>query len=470
MSNPTNYLNIYQDKRSSHNRQVVRPNHGNSTSSRVRFLLASLIKILPRAAIASSLLFVLQCFYVICKTPRLPPPPSSGFEFPREGLMATWDNVDPMEESQNESEKDGEMDDTSHDNVDTCHKSDKRRRHPSNEFRLILIGDSPVEGIGNNHHSSALCGQTAKSFAKVVCRSGSIPSSPNTTHDNKRYDCVRYWSFGKSGLTARGIQNEMVPLLHSTADMLHQCCQDSTNSNDGFPPSRGSDKDPIIHAIVLLCGVNNVLSPQCTPSSFSAEVSSLLSSIRKHHCLRQTPILILGLPDFSKLPFLPSWPMGWVLGARGMRMQYALEGLVEKIQGEERSEDSGNIKTIVVTIPEVQALIESRGFCRRDGNSRNVNDDEIMSPGQEQISKDDIDRQDAYNQLGLRFYHPLEKHLGHDVINPKNITSVGIKDFLCDDGFHPGRYGTVFIGSLLSHAYSKLTRPQKIETATGYID
>jgi hypothetical protein len=151
--------------------------------------------------------------------------------------------------------------------------------------------------------------------------------------------------------------------------------------------------------------------------------------------------------------------MGWVLGARGRRMQYALEELVGKIQGEERLEESGNVKTIVAPIPEVQALIESRGFCRRDGNSRNVNDNELSS-SQEQTSKDDIDRKDAYNQLGFRFYHPLEKHLGSDVINLKKITSLGIKDFLCDDGFHPGRYGTVLIGRLLSDAYRKLTCPQ----------
>ena len=396
---------------------------------------------------------------MVCKTPRLPPPPLSGFDFPREGLVATRVDVDAMEESQNDSLRNGENDATSHDYVATCHTPDKRRRHQSNEFRLVLIGDSPVEGIGNNHHSSALCGQTAKAFAEVVCRSRSIRNHPNTPQDNKRYDCVRYWSFGKSGLTARGIQDEMVPLLHSTADMLHQCYHDSKKSNDELPSSRGSDEDPIIHAIVLLCGVNNVLSPQCTPLSFAADVSSLLSSIRKHRCLRQTPILILGLPDFSGLPFLPSWPMGWVLGARGRRMQYALEELVGKIQGEERLEESGNVKTIVAPIPEVQALIESRGFCRRDGNSRNVNDNELSS-SQEQTSKDDIDRKDAYNQLGFRFYHPLEKHLGSDVINLKKITSLGIKDFLCDDGFHPGRYGTVLIGRLLSDAYRKLTCPQ----------
>ncbi|KAL3802682.1 hypothetical protein HJC23_012006 [Cyclotella cryptica] len=461
MSNPSNYLNIYQtrqrDKRSTYYRQITQTNHGKSSSSRIRFLLVSLGKILPRAAIASSLLFVLQCFYVICKTPRLPPPPLSGFDFPKEGLVATSHEENTWAESQKDSEKEKNSlkDDTSHDNATACHKRNTQISRQSNEFRLILIGDSPVEGIGNRDHSSALCGQTAKAFAKVVCRSNNTSRRPNTPQFDEVYDRVRYWSFGKSGLTARGIQDEMVPLLHSTFDRILECYHDSTQSNDEPPSSLTIDEESVIHAIVLLCGVNNVLSPQCTPSSFSSEVSSLLSSIRKHACLRQTPILVLGLPNFSKLPFLPSWPMGWILGVRGRRMQSALEGLVEEIQREERLE-SGRTKTIMVPIPEVQDMIDSKGYYRRDGHS-SASDDK-QSPCSNQImSKDDMDKKDSYNQLGLRFYHPLEKHLGNDVIHPKTITSLGINDFLCDDGFHPGRHGTVFIGSLLSDAYRKWT-------------
>ena len=271
-------------KQTSYLRQFLRTNKANSGTSLFRFIASFAIKIIPRATVASSILFLLQCLYVVIRTPRLPPPPLSGLSFPRDGIIV-----------KNEESFDSDQ------RVETggiTSTSTDRQTENRNEFRLVLIGDSPVEGIGNNHHSSALCGQTAKAFAKVVC-----PQKMGNDLKQNRYgfDCVRYWSFGQSGLDARGIEEKMVPLLYSTTDIIMQ------DINDSGEDTKGSNQDPIIHAIVLLCGVNNVLSPHCTPSSFAAEVQSLLASIRDYPGLEQTPIIILGLPDFAKLPFLPSW-------------------------------------------------------------------------------------------------------------------------------------------------------------------
>jgi hypothetical protein len=238
------------------------------------------------------------------------------------------------------------------------------------------------------------------------------------------YEAVRYWSFGKSGLTARGIQEEMVPLLHLTADRIEQSRDDK-------------QQELAIHAIVLLCGVNNVLTPQCTPKSFSEEVSSLLLSIRNHPGLKCTPILILGLPDFSKLPFLPSWPMGWLLGLKGRKMQSVLEEVMEHTQHEDGLKYN---KVVMVQIPEVQDIIGSRGYRRLESSSIQ---DKTKSSSSRFISS---------------FCHPLQKHLGQ--INPCILSSLGINDFLCDDGFHPGRYGTVYIGSLIADAYEQLVGPK----------
>jgi lysophospholipase L1-like esterase len=305
----------------------------------------------------------------------LPPPPSSGVDFPKDGIVVVSD--------------DDEVDSDTHAAFDeNC--PDKATKKV-NEFRLVLIGDSPVEGIGNNQHSTALCGETASAFARRVCHKGS-------------YDCVRYWSFGKSGLTAGGIETEMVPLLHSTADLVNATA-DTTYK-------------PTIHVIVLLCGVNNVLSSS-TPSSFATEVSSLLAAIRRHPSLQQTPIILLGLPDFSRLPFLPAWPMGWILGLKGKRLQQKLEDVVEQIQ---RNADS--IDVVLVQIPEVQDVIGSRGYIRLD--SSNIGEETIATGSGRFVS---------------RFCHPLLKHLGHKAINPSTVTYLGIDDFLCNDGFHPGRYG-----------------------------
>jgi hypothetical protein len=58
--------------------------------------------------------------------------------------------------------------------------------------------------------------------------------------------------------------------------------------------------------------------------------------------------------------------------------------------------------------------------------------------------------------LHMRLVHPLLKHLGHN-IDQDTLASLEMDDFLSDDGFHPGRYGTVYIGSLVTEAYTKLT-------------
>lgn len=102
-------------------------------------------------------------------------------------------------------------------------------------------------------------------------------------------------------------------------------------------------------------------------------------------------------------------------------MQLALEGVVEKIQEEEKLCSTG-MKTVMVQIPEVQDVIGSRGYNRFESVTSHGNGDRV---------------------------HPLHKHLGCD----NTITSLGMHDILCDDGFHPGKLGTVYIGSLIADAY-----------------
>ena len=398
MSIPTN--RSLRRKQAPHLRQLIQAN-GKRNTSLFRYIASLTIRLIPRAAIASSLLFILQCVYVICRTPRLPPPPFSGTDFPKEGLVVEYDG------------------DVNKVKAEGCPESTGNR---IDEFRLVLIGDSPVEGIGNNEHMHALCGQTAEAFAKRVCKS--------SDGNQYRYDRVRYWSFGKSGLTAHGIEEEMVPYLHSTTDHIQKSLGASLSN------VQGSNQEPIMHAIVLLCGVNNVLSPS-TPHSFAEEVSSLLVSIRSHPGLKRSPIIILGLPDFAKLPFLPSWPMGWLLGLKGRQMQCALERVVEETQlSDESNNESEEVKVIMAQIPEVQDLIGSRGYRRLDSSNVRGNVSSTKTPF---ISS---------------FCHPLKRHLDHDIINPDSIRSLGISDFLCDDGFHPGKYGTIYIGSLIADAYS----------------
>ena len=175
-------------------------------------------------AIAGVSAFVLaaELAYVAWKTPRLPPPDKSGHDFEPEGILVRYKNSNDDDGTNKDEGNSGRI------NQDD---SDK-------EFRLVLLGDSPVEGIGNDEHEVALGGQTASAFARVLNRP------------------VRYWSFGKSGLTAGGIEEEIIPLLQRLVTVDHV-----------FPD-----------AIVISCGVNNTLSAH-SADRYSGEVTSLLDAI-----------------------------------------------------------------------------------------------------------------------------------------------------------------------------------------------
>lgn len=356
------------------------------------------LKLFAGATVASSAVLALQLAWVVLRTPRLPPPPLSGEDFVRGGRVVGAEDID---------------DDASEDDVGT--------NGGEGEFRLVLVGDSPVEGIGNLHHDDTLGGQTARAFAKLLCR------------QTKEYDCVRYWCYGKSGLTARGIQEEMaVPFLHRVVDDVRL----------GAGKHNQVSSDRAVHAIIVLCGVNNVLDPVSTAESFYSEVLSLLKSIRNHPGVERTPLIVLGLPDFSKLPFLP-WPLSLALGYRGRKMQRMLELAVK-----DQQKESGEIA--IVNIPEVQQVLGSIGFHRYD-SSQDDGGSDALAKGNSTA---------ATRKLKMRLVHPLLKYLES---NGKLLKQLGqgeleMKDFLCDDGFHPGRYGTVYIGNLIAESYGKLKR------------
>lgn len=196
----------------------------------------------------------------------------------------------------------------------------------------------------------------------------------------------------------------------------------------------GDDRDEhtIIHAIVLLCGVNNVLDLKSTASSFYLDVHSLILSIRNNPRLRNTPLVVLGLPNFSRLPFLP-WPLTFALGYGGRMMQSMLEKAVKEVQLKERESNlnEGRVATVLKVLPDVQSVLGTIGYHRSDGGD---------------------------TTLQTKLCHSLLTCMGGIQLAQDKIASLGMMDFLCDDGFHPGQLGTVYVGNLIREAYEELRR------------
>ena len=408
------------------------------------------LKIISCASVTTAATLLLQLMWIVLKTPRLPPPPLSGVDFVREGRLVRVCGGDDDENgcvevevgvaTKGSTSTDAKVSDASAKrNTTTSSDGQSNTSQKRREFRLVLIGDSPVEGIGNTHHSHALGGQTASAFAKIL------------RSQNKEYECVRYWSYGKSGLTARGIEEEMVPCLHRVVEDVRSSQANAyCNDQDCVDRKNDNSEEPAVHAIILLCGVNNVLDPVSSASSFHVEVKSLLKSIRSNPGLASTPLIVLGLPDFAKLPFLP-WPLSFALGLRGRSMQRMLEMAVKEFQAKEQSRGQSTIS--MVRIPEIQDALGSIGYHRHDSSIGGANTCNSSADAEDEQLKSGIAQ-----PLKMRLCHPLLKYLGDSShqLDQTALGSLGIADFLCDDGFHPGRYGTVYIGNLIAEAFEKM--------------
>lgn len=213
------------------------------------------------------------------------------------------------------------------------------------------------------------------------------------------HDTVRYHSLGRRGLTAGGIEERMIPLLRSRA---------------------ASDRK--IDAVLVLCGVNNVLDPASTAKSFGHEVRSLLRSVWSGPGLRDAAVLVLSLPDFARMPFLP-WPLNLALGWRARRMQWELERAVR---------DSS---AAVVGLPEVSDLLGTGGYYEYAFDEDAVGGHRLLTT------------------RTLR--HPLLRYVG-DMVDPSGLASLEAKDFFCRDGFHPGGLGNVLIGRLVAETFQRM--------------
>lgn len=287
-------------------------------------------KIASASVAASGILLLSQALYIAYKTPRLPPPEYSGHDFHIDGLL-----VDKR-----------------------CEASDTN----DEEFKLLLLGDSPVEGIGNDTHDVALGGRTAEEFSKALGQK------------------VRYWSYGKSGLTASGIKDEMFPYLKKIISIHGH-----------------------IDAVVISCGVNNVLIGQ-TAKTFGDEVMNLIESVQSCTSMN-TEIILMELLDFKWMPFIP-YPLSKIASWKSRALQSEMESIVKHYQD-----------------------------CDHCGKSCIVK--MAYLPPVEQILKD-------------KSHHNILSHIKCS----KELDDLQLGDFFADDGFHPAKHGNIVIGKILADTYT----------------
>ncbi len=282
---------------------------------------------------ASSCIVAGQFIYLTYATPQLKSPPKTGHEFCKEGILVEIDRRYRNKLGGNDLHNDG----------------------PNDEIHVAFIGDSIIAGLGSECHEASLGGQTASALARLFKKP------------------VRYWSFGKAGLTAGEIEREMIPLLKDTA-----------NSNR-------------FDLVVISCGTNNVIRGQ-SASLFRSEFDSLLQSIRSCR-LGDIPFITLGLFDLSQIPLL-QFPVNHLLGYRSRKIQKEIEGVLEQMCEQ---------TTMAITkMPSIERLSSNAdNFLLED------------TPSQ------------------------VRANLSYD-------------DFFAEDGFHPAKFGTAFLGCQIAKLFKEI--------------
>jgi len=138
---------------------------------------------------------------------------------------------------------------------------------------LIVLGESPVAGIGAPTHEFAVTGRTAFALARLTDRN------------------VRWHVFGLSGATARRTLRDLVPEL------------------------AGKSAD----AVIIALGVNDVIS-WAGVSQWTKDIEQLISGVRQH--LNNSLIILTGVPPMQYFPALPQ-PLKHVLGRRAKLLDRA---------------------------------------------------------------------------------------------------------------------------------------------------
>jgi lysophospholipase L1-like esterase len=141
-------------------------------------------------------------------------------------------------------------------------------------FRLAVLGESTVDGVGAADHEEALTGCLARELAR----------------DGR---AVRWQAVGRTGANARTVRAELVPLVRP-ADL-----------------------------VVVALGVNDTIELR-TAAGYRRDLLELVVELRRR--LGPVDVLLAGVPPMSRFPALPR-PLRDVLAARSTALGTAAAAL-----------------------------------------------------------------------------------------------------------------------------------------------
>jgi lysophospholipase L1-like esterase len=141
-------------------------------------------------------------------------------------------------------------------------------------LRLLVIGESPVAGVGAPDHRHALTGQIATALATRMGRT------------------VEWRAMGKIGATADVARTHLIPEI---------------------PPAP-------VDIIVLALGVNDVLQLHA-PGRWTRDLTRLISDLRER-VGAAAPVVLASVPPMGRFPAFPQ-PLRGVLGFRAAALDRA---------------------------------------------------------------------------------------------------------------------------------------------------
>ena len=146
-------------------------------------------------------------------------------------------------------------------------------------LRLLVVGESTVDGVGAGTHEEALTGQLAAALARRLGRG------------------IDWRVAGRTGANARTVRTEL----------LDEACRERAD------------------LVAVALGVNDTIEMR-SPTRYRRDLLELVVTARR--ALGPVPVLLAGVPPLAALPSLPQ-PLRLVLGLRGEALDAAAATLAD---------------------------------------------------------------------------------------------------------------------------------------------